>query len=556
MSLQILIVDDQKINRTILANSLNRDGYQTISAGNGEEAITAFEKHQPDIVLLDAIMPIMDGFEAAPKLKALSKDVYLPIIFLTALDDQDSLKKCLEVGGDDFLNKPFDQVILGAKIKAHARIRELSKKTFEQKKQLDFYRLKTEREFQIVEHIFNRALLGNYSAPDHLKYSLSPAAMFNGDVVLSAMGPTGNLYVMMGDFTGHGLASAIGSLPVSRAFYALTRKGLSVPDIASEINHILLNLLPTDMFCAAAIIEMNNSGKNISVWVGGVPDIYIVDDESGISQVIESQHMPLGILSNDEFENDVANCTVKPTERVFVYSDGVPELENHELEMFGDIRLQSMLSNKSTANIEAISNALKDFKGEGEQNDDITMLELRCKPTNMEASEIKENFSLVPHSYHIRLTAEEIKNNNPVEEIINIIAAIKGVTRHKSNLFLLLSEAYNNAIEHGVLNIDSSIKSKRDGFVRYYNEREDKLKKLTDGYVYLQMSYDPKTFLIKIIIEDSGHGFSTDIEDEKVKNDGSFFGRGISLIKEIAADIKFNKIGNQITIQYFLKDVY
>ncbi|MUH72318.1 response regulator [Psychrosphaera haliotis] len=134
MPLKILVVDDQNINRTILTKSLELHNHSVITAANGVEAIEEFITHQPDIILLDVIMPVMDGFETAPKLKALSKDVYLPIIFLTALDDQKSLKECLKVGGDDFLSKPFDQVILAAKIEAHARTRELSKKPSNKRK--------------------------------------------------------------------------------------------------------------------------------------------------------------------------------------------------------------------------------------------------------------------------------------------------------------------------------------------------------------------------------------------------------------------------------------
>ena len=134
MALKILVVDDQNINRTILTRSLELHGHSVVTAANGQEAIEQYALESPDIVLLDVIMPVMDGFETAPRLKALSPTVYLPIIFLTALDDQNSLRECLEVGGDDFLSKPFDQVILAAKIEAHARTRELSIKTFQQKK--------------------------------------------------------------------------------------------------------------------------------------------------------------------------------------------------------------------------------------------------------------------------------------------------------------------------------------------------------------------------------------------------------------------------------------
>ena len=554
MSLQILVVDDQQINRTILSRSLEKEGYLVVTAANGLEALEAFTHHEPDIVLLDALMPVMDGFIAAPKLKKMSTDVYLPIIFLTALDDQESLKKCLEVGGDDFLSKPFDQVILAAKIKAHARIRELSKKTFEQKKQLDFYRLQTEREFQIVEHIFNRALQGNYKVPELIDFYLSPAAMFNGDIMLSSLGPTGNLYIMMGDFTGHGLASAIGTLPVSRAFYALTKKGLSVGEVAAEINAILLTLLPSDMFCAAAVIEMSQSGTSVTFWNGGTPDIFIVNDDKGIREIVTAQHMPLGVLDSDEFESHTTNVNVTSDDRIFIYSDGVIELVSPNGDMFGEARLIQKLNDTKNNTIESIVCDLQDFKGEQEQHDDISILSLRCDETPINKTIIEDNYSKFPHHYELRLKAQDIKSACPIEELVDTIASIKGVQRHKSTLFLLVSEAYNNAVEHGILEMSSTVKDKKDGFLEYYETRQSKLEALSEGTIDIVIQYEPQEFLFTITITDSGKGFDTSKLKSTGVTDQQPFGRGNELIRELSQSVSYNEKGNQVTICYQLFD--
>jgi DNA-binding response OmpR family regulator len=113
------------------------------------------ERLNPGLVLLDVIMPDLNGYEVAPLLKAIAGDIYLPIIFITALEDKASLVRCLEVGGDDFVGKPFDKVILAAKNRAHSRTRLLSKKACEENQQLIYYRNSVEREHGIVEHIFS-----------------------------------------------------------------------------------------------------------------------------------------------------------------------------------------------------------------------------------------------------------------------------------------------------------------------------------------------------------------------------------------------------------------
>ena len=342
--MRILVVDDQQLNRKLLTFMLNAEGYDVETAENGQLALEKIPIYQPDIVLLDVLMPVMDGYETAPLIKELSQDVYLPIIFITALDDQNSLQRCLEVGGDDFLNKPFDKVILSAKIKAHSRTRELSKKSYQQNQLLEYHQNETEREHEIVEHIFANALQERLVVPDLIDYHMSPASMFNGDLFLVAPSPVGGIYMLLGDFTGHGLAAAIGALPTSKVFYTMTHKGLSVGDIAAELNTVLTQLLPEHMFCAATIIELSGSGRSFSAWLGGLPDCYVLNENGQVKRVLESQHMALGILDDHEFERDIVHFEVDNTDRILVFTDGIIEAADRNDDYFGGKFLQLTLN--------------------------------------------------------------------------------------------------------------------------------------------------------------------------------------------------------------------
>jgi PleD family two-component response regulator len=123
--LKILVADDTDTDRMILESILRKEGHEVILARDGVEAVAVYETSRPDIVLLDALMPEMDGFDAARRIKQLAGDELVPIIFLTSLSDTESLVRCLDAGGDDFLSKPYNRVILQAKIKAFNRMREL-----------------------------------------------------------------------------------------------------------------------------------------------------------------------------------------------------------------------------------------------------------------------------------------------------------------------------------------------------------------------------------------------------------------------------------------------
>ncbi|RZA11308.1 MAG: response regulator, partial [Proteobacteria bacterium] len=116
--LTILIADDNVTDRLLLSSIVRRQGHSVVTAGDGQEAVDVFRQVRPQLVLLDAMMPVMDGFQAAREIKRLAGESLVPIIFLTSLSEEQALVRCLEAGGDDFLAKPYNQVILAAKIVA------------------------------------------------------------------------------------------------------------------------------------------------------------------------------------------------------------------------------------------------------------------------------------------------------------------------------------------------------------------------------------------------------------------------------------------------------
>lgn len=548
--MRILVVDDQPLNCTLLRAMLEQQHYEVVVASNGMEAVKIVEEQVVDIVLLDVMMPIMDGFETAPLIKKLAGEVYLPIIFITALEDHASFEKCLAVGGDDFIHKPFDRIILSAKIKAHARTRKLSQEANEQKKLLEYHYNQTEREHEIVEHIFQNALNDQGAFPSHCDYHLSPASMFNGDMFLLARSPMGGLYCMLGDFTGHGLAAAVGALPASRVFYTMVNKGMSVSDIAEEMNSLLYNLLPGNMFCAATILELSESGKSLSLWLGGLPDAYLVDHDGRIVRTIESQHMALGILDDEEFERNIVHLEVSSSMRLLFATDGVIETENKDGIYFGEQRLLEVVTSKPSVSTDDIVEAVRRFAGVELQQDDLSIGIINCLPfPNQSPAEV--SYSTLPFYLSMALNADQIRETDPVLELVNILSKIEGLEVHRSNIFLLLSEAYNNALDHGVLGLDSEIKDKDDGFFEFYMLRTEALKSLKNALINITAEYDPKVKELLFTICDSGNGFIRNDEDTQCMI--SEHGRGLSLLKEIAKTISYNSSGNEVTMQYSLK---
>ncbi|CAH9067418.1 Sensor histidine kinase RcsC [Pseudoalteromonas sp. CIP111854] len=550
--MRVLVVDDQPLNCILLKTMLEQQHYEVVIANDGAQALEILSKSEIDIVLLDVIMPVMNGFEAAPKIKDFAGDVYMPIIFITTLEDHTSFEKCLAVGGDDFIHKPFDKVILSAKIRAHARTRRLSLEANQQKKQLEYHYNQIEREHEIVEHIFSNALDQSSKYQEYCDYHLSPASMFNGDMFLMAKSPMGGFYCLLGDFTGHGLAAAVGALPASRIFYAMVSKGMAVNDIAYELNQVLNSLLPSNMFCAAAIVELSESGKSLSVWLGGLPDLYLINEAGDIVETLESQHMALGILDSDEFERNTIHLEVDTSQRLLMATDGIIETENKQGEMFGEQRLIQALKSTSHVSTERIVQHTQRFSEHSAQQDDLSIAIINCLPGKVIAKPPVE-YSSLPFELGVNIDEKNIASADPILELVDVLSKVKGIGEHRSNIFLLLSEAYNNAVDHGVLGLDSDIKNKEDGFFEFYQLRASALDKLQSALIEVNVKYSPQAGTLNFSISDFGEGFRPKLNQNQDTGLQQEHGRGLRLLKEIAKEVYFNSSGNEVTIIYSLQ---
>lgn len=547
--MRILVVDDESLNRFLLVHMLEEAGYtDCYEAETGREALQLAKRIQPDLILLDVMMPDMNGYEVAPLLKKMAGGIYLPIIFITSLDDQEALARCLEVGGDDFASKPFDKTILTAKIRAHARTRLLSRRTFEQNKELTYFRNGVEREHAIVEHIFSNVLSISRKLSGFFDYRLAPASSFNGDLFLIETSPSGGMYFLVGDFTGHGLASAIGALPVAKAFQAMAKKGVAVSEMAYTLNSTLLALLPVDMFFASVIVEISANGRHFTVWNGAMPDFIVLSPEGEVRKRFSSLHMAMGILDNHEFEDDVEYFEAQMGDRLIGYSDGVIELTNVKEQMLGEDALMSWLSADPCIRVAQLNEKIEAFRGNAEQLDDITLVSYTCQ--SLEAIRPEYVVTPLPFEIHICMQTEQLKTFDPVMDAISMLASQKGMQSVRSDVSTVLSELFNNSLDHGILGLDSNLKKTTEGFFDYFNLRMERLEELEFGQIDIYLRHDPNSTLLQLTVVDSGKGF----EYDKVVSaaDSDSFGRGIPLIKELSNGIVYSEDGKRVDVTFSL----
>jgi len=388
----VLIVDDSSDDRILVERALKLEGYQTISAVDGGQAVALFLEHKPDIVFMDVMMPIMNGYQVTARIKELAGAEFVPFFFMTTLTEEEALAPCLESGGDDFLSKPLKQNILRAKLSAMERIRNVSRSVDDRCKKIEMQHQRLLHEQVLAEQIYTRAITGDNILSNHIQYLSRAVSIFSGDLLLTAHNPQGKLHILLGDFTGHGLVAAVGMLPATEVFRVMTSKGFSPPEIMQAINSKLHKLLPTGMFMAACFVAIENDLSGITVWNAGMPDALVLGTinadvkNSGVKYRVVSQYLALGILNMIDLEPSPDQLSIASGDRILLCSDGVTEAVNSSGDEFGASRYEAsaLLTNKS---FQTVLSALDNFRGNQEFNDDVSLVEVHCMATLLRSAD-------------------------------------------------------------------------------------------------------------------------------------------------------------------------
>jgi two-component system, HptB-dependent secretion and biofilm response regulator len=559
-----LVVDDELSNRVILKALLKRLGYQVTEARDGREAVSLFQIEVPDVVFMDVMMPEMDGYEAAARIKAQVEAGFVPIIFLTALTDENALVRCIEAGGDDFLTKPFSHAILRSKLQAMERIRALHHEV----KNL-YSRMRQEEE--IAQEVFSTAVLADNVAMDVIPHRLQSAAIFSGDLLLTARTPSGDLHLLLGDFTGHGLSAALGALPTAEVFRAMTAKGFSPEQILTSVNRKLHGLLPTGMFLAATFVRLPHTLDYVQIFNCGLPEGLVLDAAgTAICHRVVSRLLPLGIVAQQDVAIGMQHIPVGPGWRVLLASDGVTEAHGPNGVLFGQARFEAAIAAAAggPSSLDAINRALDEFCCDVPQADDISLVEIPCLPAlfaagamgTQEPGPVPPIPKGVPGAAEIlwqvalSLRGERLGQLDPVPLLINQIQELENDTFDIRPLFTLLTELYVNALDHGVLGLPSSLKADAEGFVRYFGERERRLAVLTHGHqvrlsVVCEQSGEDRH--LRIRVEDSGRGFDHEAALAAARQGpASLHGRGIMLMRALCSSLTYEGRGNQVEAVY------
>ena len=381
---KILIVDDESFNVEYLEQELDDLNYETISAVNGRDALDKVQSESPDLILLDIMMPVMDGFEALRRLKANQNTRDIPVIVISADSDLRSMVKGIELGAEDYLPKPFEPVLLHARISS-----SLEKKRLRDLQQL--YLKSLERELEIGREIQMGFLPSELPKVDGWEIAayFKAAREVAGDFYDAFLLPDGNLVCVIGDVCGKGVGAAlfmtlfrslIRAASTTDTFcdkkesQALTPAERIQHAVSFTNNYIVETHGNICMFATVFVCVTNLQDGTLSyINCGNEPPF--LSRNGSVAATLRPTGPAVGIFPNTRFS--VKEIVMENNDLLLIFTDGIPDSKNVEDDFFGHERLVDILKasdNTPSTLLETIQTQLHKFIGTADQFDDITLL--------------------------------------------------------------------------------------------------------------------------------------------------------------------------------------
>jgi CheY-like chemotaxis protein len=342
-ALNVLVVEHSRANRMLLQAFLEQRGYGVVAVDSAEGAVARFDPQRTDLVLIDVLMPGIDGIEATRQLRSRAAPRWVPVILMSSLSNEAEIVRGLEAGADDYLVKPINLTVLEAKLRSFQRIAALHREASEYARMLAHYREKAEAELEMATGLIGAITEQGSLEDERLTWSVIPSTRFSGDIVAAVRTGSGRLLALLADATGHGLPAAISLLPALQVFYDTARQDLGVAAIAAEMNRRVNQQMPTGLYLAAVLLCVCPRSGTLEVWNGGMPPGLWVRAQGAVEHAaLASRHLPLGILGGDAFD---ATPTVLQAREGYVafHSDGLVEACGPAGEPFGRLRLHHEL---------------------------------------------------------------------------------------------------------------------------------------------------------------------------------------------------------------------
>ena len=327
----ILIIDDNEINRMICSINLEEMRVPLHFAENGQQGLQIALEVIPDLILLDIMMPVMDGFEMLIKLKQEETLSEIPVLMLSAKSETDSVVKALELGANDYLKKPFEAEEMVARVKTLLRSRYLEKQIME-----DLVTGAAMQQKFLTDAGAAAALLAQSGLCTEI-YN-KPYGSISGDFYYAYPLPGNGTGIFLGDSCGHGLPAALISMRIIGFLQQIAKENPGPAEILARLNNDLHGLLPPEKFVAGSCLAFSENSCTISSAAQPYP---VLLSDRGLEE-IALDGMPLGMRPDCIYQEH--SIDIKEEDRLVLFTDGVIEATDWQENYYGKKGLYACLT--------------------------------------------------------------------------------------------------------------------------------------------------------------------------------------------------------------------
>lgn len=384
---RLLVVDDNENNRYTLTQRLKRQGHTNVAtAADGREALAMLSAESFDLVLLDVQMPELNGFEVLERMKADARLSHVPVIMISAVDQLESVVRCIELGAEDYLPKPFNPVLLNARVGA-----SLEKKRLRDATAAHLARI--EAELDSAREIQLGMVPGEFpdptpEAPAEVFATLQPARQVGGDLYDFFYPDRDTLCLVIADVSDKGAPAALFMAHTNsmiRMVVTLLRHqagGMPNPaQIIAQVNAELCRANRAGMFVTVFLALLDLRTLTLSFCVAGHPKPLVIDRGGGVTPLQGPIGIPVGI--QEPFEYETGTHQLVRGDCLLLYTDGVTEAMNGEQDFYSDQRLEQVLATLAglppKTVIEKVIDSVTSFADGAPQADDIAAMAVRVQ---------------------------------------------------------------------------------------------------------------------------------------------------------------------------------
>jgi sigma-B regulation protein RsbU (phosphoserine phosphatase) len=382
---RLLLVDDNEDNLYTLTRRLRREGYEQLeSAENGEQALALLKSKPFDLVLLDVMMPGLNGYEVLERMRADPRLRHIPVIMISALDEMDSVIRCIQLGAEDYLSKPFNPTLLHARVGASLEKKRLRDEIVRALSQIEA-ELQTARQVQ-MSMVPTEFRVPTPDRPVEVYATLKPARRVGGDLYDFFWDDYRRMYFVVADVSDKGTPAAL-FMARTKTMLRMVATLYRAPDgspmqphrIIEKINDGLSLENEQSMFVTVFLGILDPSSATVSYCNAGHNRPYLLRTTGNVLEVAGARGTALGIRPGITYQTETLE--LEPGDGLFLYTDGITEALNVSRELFSEERLEDALRSLTAASaqevVAKVMECVQQFTGDAVQSDDIAAMGLR-----------------------------------------------------------------------------------------------------------------------------------------------------------------------------------